>query len=114
MAAVLKSAAPNARLKEPPPGTRRSLRGFERFMPFHVEPLARSHDRASFSCGVAELDAYLHRQARQDMERGLASVFVLTPDGKRIAAFYTLSALSLLPECCRGKLPPGCRARRCP
>lgn len=71
--------------------------------------LGPQHDRSSFSCGVATLDNYLQRQARQDAERNLAAVFVLTSDGKTIAGFYTLSAHSLfavdLPEGKARKLP---------
>jgi predicted GNAT family N-acyltransferase len=62
---------------------------------YRIEPLAPSHDRATFSCGVQALDAYLQRQARQDYERNLAAVFVLTQDGKTIDGFYTLSAHSI-------------------
>jgi len=65
---------------------------------FKVERLAKTHDRTAFRCGVPALDDYIRQQARQDSDRWLANVFVLTDDGKRIAAFYTLSALSLLPE----------------
>ena len=76
---------------------------------FRVEPLNRQHDRAGFSCGVTSLDDYLRRQARQDADRHLAGVFVFTPDGKRIAAFFTLSAHSILrdnlPEDLARKLP---------
>ncbi len=61
-----------------------------------IEPLVLQHDRTSFSCGITALDDYVQRQARQDAERNLAAVFVLTPDGKRIAGFYTLSAHSIL------------------
>lgn len=63
---------------------------------FRIEPLAAAHDRAAFCCGVPELDAYLQRQAAQDLRRSLAAVFVLTSDGKSIAGFYTLSAHSIL------------------
>jgi predicted GNAT family N-acyltransferase len=59
---------------------------------YRVEPLGPNHDRASFSCGVSELDAYLQRQASQDLKRNLAAVFILTPDGHNVAGFYTLSA----------------------
>jgi predicted GNAT family N-acyltransferase len=55
------------------------------------------------------LDLYIQRQARQDLERKLAAVFVLTPDGKTVAGFYTLSAHSILaadlPEGHAKKLP---------
>ena len=63
---------------------------------YQFEPLSLHHDRAGFSCGVDALDRYLKTQARQDVERDLASVFVLTPDGQTIAGFYTLSANSIL------------------
>ncbi len=63
-----------------------------------VEPLGPTHDRASFRCGVPELDLYLQRQARQDVDRHLATVFVFSPDGVRVDAFYTLSNRSILSE----------------
>lgn len=76
---------------------------------YRMEPLHARHDRTVFSCGVPELDAYLRRQARQDVERKLAAVFVLTADGRTIAGFYTLSAHSILavdlPESYPRKLP---------
>lgn len=82
---------------------------------YKIEPLASHHDRASFTCGVPALDAYLQRQARQDLERKLAAVFVLTQDSKEsvaIAGFYTLSAHSIL----AADLPPtlGSRLPRFP
>lgn len=61
-----------------------------------VEPLASQHDRVAFTCGLAELDAYLQRQASQDKKRSLAAIFVLTPDGRTIAGYYSLSANSIL------------------
>lgn len=79
------------------------------FTGYTVEPLRSSHDRAAFSCGVPELDAYLQRQAGQDMKRRLAAVFVLTSGGGPIAGYYTLSAHSILaadlPEDVAHKLP---------
>lgn len=76
---------------------------------YRIEPLGSNHDRAAFSCGVASLDAYIQRQARQDLERKLAAVFILTPDSKTIAGFYTLSAHSIqggdLPDELAKRLP---------
>ena len=76
---------------------------------YKIEVLGPQHDRAAFSCGVAPLDSYLQRQARQDADRKLAAVFVLTPDSRTIAGFYTLSAHSILaadlPETHAKKLP---------
>lgn len=76
---------------------------------YRIEPLGNQHDRAAFSCGVAALDAYIQQRARQDMDRNLAAVFILTPDGKSVDGFYTLSAHSIqaaaLPEKLAAKLP---------
>jgi predicted GNAT family N-acyltransferase len=76
---------------------------------YKIEPLNDLHHRPAFSCGIAALDDYLHRHARQDMARNLAAVFVLTLDSRTIAGFYTLSAYSILaeqlPDVLGGKLP---------
>ena len=58
---------------------------------FRIEPLASQHDRAAFSCEDAPLEKYLWTQARQDSDRKLAVVFILTPDGRTIAGYYCLS-----------------------
>jgi predicted GNAT family N-acyltransferase len=60
-----------------------------------IEPLSKVHDREGFVCGVAELDSYIRQQAGQDLRRNLAAIFVLTPNGRQIAGYYTLSAHSL-------------------
>lgn len=76
---------------------------------YKIEPLGTRHDRAAFSYGVPALDSYLQRQAKQDLERNLAAVFILTSDSKTVAGFYTLSAHSIqaaeLPEELAKKLP---------
>lgn len=58
---------------------------------FVIEPLGPKHDRAAFSCGVEALDAYLHRQAGQDLKKRAAVPFAVTPDGITTAGYYTLS-----------------------
>ena len=58
---------------------------------FVVEPLGPKHDRASFSCGIEVLDAYLHKQAGQHLKKRAAIPFVITPDGTTVAGYYTLS-----------------------
>jgi ribosomal protein S18 acetylase RimI-like enzyme len=72
------------------------------------EPLGSQHDRAAFSCESTKLEAYLKHQARQDVEKRLAAAFVLTPDGKTIAGYYTLSQYSIqldtIPESIASKL----------
>jgi len=69
---------------------------------FRVEPLGKAHDRAAFSSGSESLDNYLHKQASQDVSKRAAVCFVLTPDGKTVAGYYTLSQYSVdlvkLPE----------------
>ena len=78
---------------------------------FIVEVLGKEHDRESFDCGNADLNAYLQTQARQEMDRGAAVVYVLVPEDNRrdVAGFYTLSSssvrLSDWPDSVRKKLP---------
>jgi len=76
---------------------------------FRVELLGKSHDRAAFSCGSEPLDNYLKRQASQDVQKHAAACFVLTPDGKAIAGYYTLSQYAVdlveLPADVAKKLP---------
>jgi GNAT superfamily N-acetyltransferase len=62
---------------------------------FKIEPLGKNHDRAAFSCGKESLDQYLKNQAGQAVGKNLAAVFILTPDGKRIAGYYTLSSYAV-------------------
>lgn len=62
---------------------------------FKIEPLGENHDRAAFSCGEDTLDRYLKNLAGQAAEKNLAAVFILTPDGKRIAGYYTLSSYAV-------------------
>jgi len=77
--------------------------------PFVIEPLGSKHDRAAFSCGVDSLDVYLRKQAGQDLKKHAAVSFVLTPDGKTIAGYYTLSQYAVqlenVPEHLVKKLP---------
>jgi len=69
------------------------------------------HDRASFSCGVPELDDYLHRYAAQHVAKGVSAVYVLvdTAQPHAILGFYTLSAAQVdaqqLGDADRKKLP---------
>jgi predicted GNAT family N-acyltransferase len=74
-----------------------------------IEPLGKAHHRAAFSCGNEALDNYLKTQVSQDVAKHVAVCFVLTPDGKTVAGFYTLSQYSVdlvkLPEDIAKKLP---------
>lgn len=69
------------------------------------------HDRAGFSCGVPELDVYLHRFAVQHSRKGVNTVHVLvnTDRPSLILGYYTLSAAQVdvlqLSDADRKKLP---------
>ena len=61
--------------------------------PFVIEPLAPSHDRTDFTCGVDTLDRYFRQQAGQDVRRRATACFVAREIATdRIAGFYTLAA----------------------
>jgi ribosomal protein S18 acetylase RimI-like enzyme len=77
--------------------------------PLLIEPLAAHHDRTAFSCGEPALDAYLQRQASQDIRRRVAQVFVAVRGPASIAGYYSLSAASFQKD----ELPPPL-ARRLP
>jgi ribosomal protein S18 acetylase RimI-like enzyme len=75
-----------------------------------IEPLGSHHDRTAFSCGEPALDAYLQRQASQDIRRRVALVFVAVGDASgKIAGYYSLSAASFekdeLPSALAKRLP---------
>ena len=65
-------------------------------MDYAIEPLAPQHDRAAFSCGEPSLDAYIQRQAGQDVKRDLAACYILCARGSpEVIGYYTLSAYSI-------------------
>lgn len=73
-----------------------------------IEPLGSHHDRAAISCGEPILDAYLQRQASQDIRRRVAQVFVALGDATgKIAGYYSLSAASFEKD----ELPPALAKR---
>src|SRR4051812_34375030 len=79
---------------------------------FQIELLdPRKHRREAFNCESAELNDFLKKQARREMEAKSSVCFVLTPLNSpgKIAGFYTLSAASLilseLPDRFAKKLP---------
>jgi len=78
-------------------------------MSFITIPLDSSHKKENFNCGKLLLDAYLHKQAKQDVKRRLSACFIL-PDGNEIKGYYTLSSASverrLVPQEIIKKLPP--------
>jgi GNAT superfamily N-acetyltransferase len=79
-------------------------------VPFVIVPPSATHDRASFTCGVAPLDRYFRQQASQDVRRRIATCFVIVEAATTtLAGYYTLAATSVLlrelPETITAKLP---------
>jgi GNAT superfamily N-acetyltransferase len=76
-----------------------------------VEPLARKHDRAAFSCGNQILNHYLKELASQDARRRVAAPFILVAEiaPQSILGYYTLSSFGIiladLPDDVARKLP---------
>jgi GNAT superfamily N-acetyltransferase len=64
-------------------------------VPWHIERLQKSHDRAAFNCGKPPLDAFITRFATQYEKRELARTFVLVEDDRpRVLGYYSLAASS--------------------
>ncbi len=67
-----------------------------------VEPLAKSHDRDGFDCGVAPLNQFLKQTARQHAERGISRTFVLVDDAaavpQPILGFFALNICQIKSE----------------
>jgi len=62
--------------------------------PFRFEPL-KDHHRASFSCGVADLDEYFLNRASQDARRKVAAPFAMVDAKETVLGYYTLSAYAI-------------------
>lgn len=73
------------------------------------QELSRKHDRASFHCGVAELDDYFRFYVSQDVRNRLTSCWVmLSDDQSSILGFYTLSPASITREAFPAEIRRGC------
>jgi hypothetical protein len=76
-----------------------------------ISPLAETHDRAGFTCGVESLDRYIKAQAGQDVRRKADAVFLLSAlaEPARILGYYTLCAMTIAqgeaPEAARKHVP---------
>jgi ribosomal protein S18 acetylase RimI-like enzyme len=63
---------------------------------YHCEALGAHHQRATFACGVAELDRYFHQQVTQDIRRRVTSCFVaVAATSGAIAGYYTLASAGI-------------------
>lgn len=58
------------------------------------EKLSARHNREKFDCGNDEINAYLHKFAKQHNKKGIAKIHILA-DGDTIMGFYTLSNAEL-------------------
>ena len=77
---------------------------------FAIEPLAKVHKRADFTCGNDRIDSYFRETVSQDVKRKYATCFVAREIATdRVAGFYTLSSsnvpLNEVPEPLAKKLP---------
>jgi len=74
-----------------------------------IELLDSSHIKSGFDCGHEMLNAYISKQASQDVKRNLSVCYVLADEGKRVIGYYTLSGNSIkrheFPEELIRKLP---------
>lgn len=64
----------------------------ERAVEWREEALTRQHNRGGFDCGVAALNEYLQRYARQNHESGGAKTFVAVPPKSPplVLGYYTI------------------------
>ncbi len=77
---------------------------------FRLEALEAHHARDGFVCGTEALEAYLARQATQDVRRRASACYVAVEiKTGRVAGYYTLAAggvpLTDLPEALIKRLP---------
>jgi hypothetical protein len=75
-----------------------------------IEKLGAAHDRAPFSCGHRELDAFLKNLVTQYRKRRLGQTYVATRPGEtRVCGYYTVAtgsfATDILAQAARSKLP---------
>jgi ribosomal protein S18 acetylase RimI-like enzyme len=70
------------------------------------EPVRKSHDRASFTCGEPSLDDWFRKRASQDDRRNVARVFVAVDRarGHTVVGFYSLSTFTLALDSLPGEL----------
>jgi len=58
---------------------------------WHIEPIRKDHPRSGFDCGVAELDEFLRRYARQGERLEISRTYVAVEEGSgKVLGYYTL------------------------
>ncbi|MBN2718934.1 MAG: N-acetyltransferase [Deltaproteobacteria bacterium] len=58
---------------------------------FHIEQLTREHKRNSFCSGVATVDEWLKKRARQAQDKHLSVTRVLLDSNANVVGYYTLA-----------------------
>ena len=61
-----------------------------------INPLALTHDRGTFRCGIPSFDKYFRAQAGRDMAKSLSAVFVAELAGGKVVGYYALSSATVL------------------
>jgi GNAT superfamily N-acetyltransferase len=67
---------------------------------WHEEPIVKSHDRAAFDCGDAQMNEFLLRFARQSHEQNASKTFCAIDNAvhDRILGFYTIAPSAVAHE----------------
>jgi ribosomal protein S18 acetylase RimI-like enzyme len=78
------------------------------------ERLARKHELDDFDCGEPALDEWLKRHARAADASESARVFVVTQDGAKVVAYYTLAAAQVEPRSATARAAKGQPSRPIP
>lgn len=76
-------------------------------MKFSIVPLDKSHNKKDFYCSNELLTNYLHKQAKQDVNKKIAVCFVLIDEKENVIGYYTLSSASAS----KNQLPPNLAKR---
>lgn len=71
------------------------------------EAVAKSHDRAAFDCGDAQMNDFLRRFARQSHEQNAAKTFCAIDRENRILGFYTLAPSAVAHEAVSAAMTKG-------
>ena len=63
-----------------------------------VVPLAEHHGIGTFACGDADIDRFLHEQARAEQALRLSQIYVSADTQDAVLAYFTLSPLTVRVE----------------
>lgn len=75
--------------------------------PFIIQPLAATHNRKDFDCGIESLNDFLKRFARQNDKKGLGRTYIAVKNGEKshICGYYTIASGSISFETIPENLP---------